>query len=84
MHFTLSDLLMDITQNAAESGADSVEVTVQETDKEFRFVIIDNGKGMSKEELQRAIDPFQTDGKKHPGRKSRARHSVSDSDGKSV
>jgi hypothetical protein len=69
MHFTLSDLLMDITQNAAESGASSVEVDVQETEKEFRFVIIDNGKGMSKEELERAIDPFQTDGVKHPGRK---------------
>jgi hypothetical protein len=69
MHFTLSDLLMDITQNAAESGADSVEVEVQESDKEFRFVIKDNGKGMSKEELERAIDPFHTDGVKHPGRK---------------
>jgi hypothetical protein len=69
MHFTLSDLLMDITQNAAESGADVVEVDVEESDKEFRFVIKDNGKGMSKEELQRAIDPFHTDGQKHPGRK---------------
>ncbi len=69
MHFTLSDLLTDITQNAAESGADSVEVEVQETDKEFRFIVKDNGKGMSREELQRAIDPFQTDGQKHPGRK---------------
>jgi hypothetical protein len=69
MHFTLSDLLMDITQNAAESGASVVEVDVRESDKEFRFVIIDNGKGMSKEELERAIDPFQTDGIKHPGRK---------------
>ncbi len=69
MHFTLSDLLMDITQNAAESGADLVEVDVQETEKEFRFVIKDNGKGMSKEELRLAIDPFHTDGQKHPGRK---------------
>ncbi len=60
---------MDITQNAAESGADIVEVDVEESEKEFRFVIKDNGKGMSKEELQQAIDPFHTDGQKHPGRK---------------
>lgn len=69
MHFTLSDLLTDITQNAAESGADLVEVDVQETDAEFRFIVKDNGKGMSRDELQRAIDPFQTDGQKHPNRK---------------
>jgi hypothetical protein len=69
MHFTLSDLVTDITQNAAESGASRVELEIRETDKEFRFVVKDNGKGMDQDELKRAIDPFVTDGIKHPHRK---------------
>jgi hypothetical protein len=36
---------------------------------EFRFIARDNGKGMSGAELDRAMDPFVTDGVKHPGRK---------------
>jgi len=74
MHFTLTDLVTDITQNGAESGADLVELSVEETvasagKREFRFTVKDNGKGMSSEELSRAQDPFITDGIKHPGRK---------------
>ncbi|MCL2412125.1 MAG: sensor histidine kinase [Treponema sp.] len=69
MHFTLADLITDITQNAVEAGADLVELEVSESDKEFRFLVKDNGKGMTEEELKRAIDPFVTDGVKHPNRK---------------
>ncbi|MDR0495083.1 MAG: sensor histidine kinase [Treponema sp.] len=69
MHFTLADLVTDITQNACESGAALVELEVKENDKEFRFLVKDNGKGMTKEELGRALDPFVTDGVKHPRRK---------------
>jgi hypothetical protein len=74
LHFTLSDLITDITQNAAESGASLVELEVRETDdssgkREFRFSVKDNGKGMDSGELERAKDPFVTDGKKHPNRK---------------
>jgi hypothetical protein len=75
MHFTLADLVTDITQNGCESGAKLVELEVTEkapsgkTDGEFRFLVRDNGKGMTKEELGRAIDPFVTDGIKHPHRK---------------
>jgi len=69
VHFTLADLVTDITQNAVEAGAKTVELEVTENDKEFRFLVKDNGKGMTKEELNRAIDPFVTDGIKHPNRK---------------
>jgi hypothetical protein len=75
MHFTLADLVTDITQNAAESGAELVELEVRESEKgangspEFRFSVKDNGKGMSPEDLKQAQDPFVTDGKKHPHRK---------------
>ena len=69
MHFTLSDLVTDISQNACEAGAKMVELEVKESGSEFRFTIKDDGKGMSKEELGLAIDPFVTDGIKHPHRK---------------
>jgi hypothetical protein len=60
---------MDITQNACESGAQLVELEVTEGGGEFRFVTRDNGKGMTKEEMARAFDPFVTDAVKHPHRK---------------
>ena len=73
MHFTLADLITDITQNGVESGADLVELEIMETvckgKGEFRFTVRDNGKGMSAEELELARDPFVTDGIKHPHRK---------------
>ncbi|MCL1928860.1 MAG: ATP-binding protein [Treponema sp.] len=79
MHFSLSDLAADITQNCAESGASLIELAVWETDepgdmenpatREFRFFAGDNGKGMTGAELDRNMDPFVTDGVKHPGRK---------------
>ena len=74
MHFTLADLVTDITQNGAESGASLLELSVSETADsgakgEFRFTVKDNGKGMSLEELKMVQDPFVTDGVKHPHRK---------------
>jgi len=74
LHFTLADLVTDITQNGAESGADVVELKVSETieasgKKEFLFTVTDNGKGMTGAELKRAQDPFVTDGVRHPHRK---------------
>jgi hypothetical protein len=79
LHFTLSDLVTDIAQNAAESGAGLVELEIRETygpetpvvsrAGEFRFSVRDNGKGMGPEEQSRAVDPFVSDGIKHPRRK---------------
>jgi hypothetical protein len=74
MHFTLADLVTDITQNGAESGAALLELEVSETGNaggggEFRFTVRDNGKGMSADEIRRALDPLVTDGIKHPRRK---------------
>jgi len=69
LHFTLADLVTDITQNGIEAGSNLVELEITETDKEFRFLVKDDGKGMTEEELKRALDPFVTDGIKHPHRK---------------
>jgi hypothetical protein len=67
--FTLSDLVTDIAMNAAESGAGVVELEINESEREFRFRVKDNGKGMDPDELKRAVDPFVSDGEKHPRRK---------------
>jgi len=80
VHFNLTDLAADITQNGAESGAKLLRLEVRETvipgkgaespgKREFRFIAADNGKGMNGATLERAMDPFVTDGVKHPGRK---------------
>jgi hypothetical protein len=69
LHFTVADLITDITQNAIEAGSGLVEVEVDDSGKEFRFLVKDNGKGMTEEGLKRAVDPFVTDGVKHPNRK---------------
>jgi len=76
VHFSLTDLAADIAQNGAESGAGTLELEIRETagfgsppKKEFRFTAGDNGKGMTAAELERAMDPFVTDGVKHPGRR---------------
>jgi hypothetical protein len=69
MHFSLADLIADIAQNAAESGARTVRVEIEETDRRFRFSVADDGKGMSPAEAERAKDPFHSDGIKHPNRR---------------
>ncbi|MDR2471890.1 MAG: ATP-binding protein [Treponema sp.] len=73
MHFTLTDLAADITQNGAESGASLLRLEIREIRRpdgeEFRFTAADNGGGMSGAGLDRAMDPFVTDGVKHPGRR---------------
>jgi hypothetical protein len=68
-HYSLCDLVADITQNSAEAGAGLVELDVREAAGEFRFSLKDNGKGMTAGELELAKDPFVTDGIKHPRRK---------------
>lgn len=68
MHASLCDFLSDIVQNAIESGADVIRVSVQESEESMSFVVQDDGKGMSEEVRNRVTDPFYTDGIKHSGR----------------
>jgi hypothetical protein len=69
MHWTLSDLIADISQNACESGGTAIELSVDENESELRFSVKDNGSGMSEAAVRQALDPFATDGVKHPHRK---------------
>jgi glycerophosphoryl diester phosphodiesterase len=68
-HFTLGDHIIDIAANAAASGADLVELDVLESaDREFRVSVRDNGRGMNREEQERAKDPLGSPASGRSGR----------------
>lgn len=69
MHATICDLITDLTQNSIEASATKITLEVKETKTNLNIVITDNGKGMSAPMLEKAKDPFYTDGKKHKHRK---------------
>lgn len=69
MHYSLCDIIADITQNSVEAKASKVKVELTETKEKVIVYIRDNGKGMSAETLKKVQDPFYTDGVKHPKRK---------------
>lgn len=69
MHYSLSDTILDLVQNSQEAGADHIELTLEQSDSSLDMVLKDNGRGMTEEEMQKALDPFYTDGIKHKHRK---------------
>ncbi|MDR2431404.1 MAG: ATP-binding protein [Candidatus Margulisbacteria bacterium] len=69
MHFAVTDFLQDIVQNSVEAGAGMIMVDIVETPAEYLIYVADDGHGMSREVLRRALDPFYTDGRKHKKRK---------------
>lgn len=69
MHATICDLITDLVQNSIEAHATEINLSVKETRKNLKVVIADNGKGMSAEILEKAKDPFYSDGIKHKHRK---------------
>jgi anti-sigma regulatory factor (Ser/Thr protein kinase) len=54
--------ILDIVENGINAGADLVRITVEEnrTENLLRISIGDNGRGMAKELLEKALDPFFT------------------------
>jgi hypothetical protein len=69
LHFTVGDYVLDIAQNAVEAGAGEVAVELDETEAGFRVAVVDDGRGMTAGERERALDPFYTDGTKHASRR---------------
>ena len=56
----LSLHVMDIVQNSLSAGASLTEISVTEQGKQMAIAIIDNGRGMSQEQVKSVIDPFFT------------------------
>lgn len=69
MHWTLSDMILDLAHNSIEAGADLVELHIDEHGPSIQIEIVDNGKGMDREQQAQALDPFYTEPGKHPGRR---------------
>lgn len=69
MHFSVTDYLLEAVQNSLEAGARSVDVRVEEDEASVTMSVTDDGSGMDKAAMVRALDAYGTDGKKHPKRK---------------
>ena len=69
MHATICDLITDLVQNSIEANAKQITLKVEEIKTNLKVVITDNGKGMDAVTLEKAKDPFYSDGLKHKHRK---------------
>ena len=69
MHATIADVIADTAQNSIEAGAANIVLDVTEKDGRIAVRIKDDGKGMDKETLERAFNPFYTEPGKHDRRK---------------
>ena len=69
MHAAICDFILDCLQNSIEANATVVKLLIVETADIFSVTIKDNGIGMTDIELQKAVDPFYTNGIKHHKRK---------------
>ncbi|MGM0411373.1 MAG: ATP-binding protein [Bacillota bacterium] len=58
----LSLHILDIVQNSIAANADNIEIVIKEDleDNLFEIIIEDDGKGMTKKESEKALDPFVT------------------------
>lgn len=68
MHYTLSDQLLDLVENAVDAGPSEIWIDVETVGSRVMMQVRDDGRGMTEAEHERAVDPFVTDGIKHPGR----------------
>ena len=69
MHYSLSDMVMDLVQNSIEAKAGKVTLDLIQTGQNLTVRLTDNGCGMTEGELERAMDPFYSDGEKHRHRR---------------
>ena len=59
---TLADHILDITENSVRAGAKLIEISIDEDSHNdlLTIEIKDNGHGMSRDVLQKVLDPFYT------------------------
>ncbi len=54
--------ILDIAENSVRAGADLIDIIIYEDTRKDKFSIeiLDNGRGMDKDTLKKALDPFYT------------------------
>ena len=68
MQATVCDAVSELVQNAFESGAAAVRLELVRRGARLEVVVRDDGRGMDAATVRKALDPFWSDGAKHPGR----------------
>ena len=56
----LSLYVLDITMNSVRAGADEIEIRLTEEGEWLTFTVVDNGCGMSAEQVEKLSNPFFT------------------------
>lgn len=56
----LSLYILDITMNSVRAGATVINITLAEDGEIFRFTVVDNGCGMTEDQIAKLSDPFFT------------------------
>lgn len=56
----LSLNILDIAMNSVKANAENIKIEITENKNELNISIVDDGKGMSKETLERVTNPFST------------------------
>ncbi|MCL2706298.1 MAG: ATP-binding protein [Spirochaetaceae bacterium] len=69
MHAAICDFIADCLQNSVEANSSYIKLSYNQKNNIIATIIEDNGKGMTKEQLEKVRDPFYTDGTKHVRRK---------------
>jgi hypothetical protein len=69
MHAAICDFIADCLQNSVEANSSYIKILYDRKSSTITTIIEDNGKGMTKEQLEKVRDPFYTDGTKHVHRK---------------
>jgi hypothetical protein len=69
VHYSLSDMILDLIQNSIEANADRISLDLTRSGDDLTVRLADNGRGMTEGELRKAKDPFYTDGIKHRHRR---------------
>ena len=69
MQATIGDAVSELVQNAFEAGAAEVRLEWVRRGARLEVLVRDDGRGMDAATMRKALDPFWTDGAKHPGRK---------------
>lgn len=69
MHASICDTLSDLVQNSLEAGATRVELDVYTGPDKVSARVTDNGKGMDRATLEKAVEPFYSEAGKHDRRR---------------
>jgi len=69
MHYSLSDMILDLVQNSVEAEAKTIHLDLLKCENDLTVRLTDNGCGMTEGQLEKAKDPFFSDGIKHKHRR---------------